>query len=79
MPQSPHLLGLHDQWLHYICTPVAVIGKLNPQELFWLNMISRESEEALLVIRDQSILVLVSPIFLSGNSFFLTYHAQDFA
>ena len=29
--------------------------------------------------RDQSILLLISPIFLSGNSFSLTYYAQDFA
>ena len=39
-----------------------------------------DKEDALVVftIRDQSILLLFSPIFLSGN-FFLTYHAQDFA
>ena len=29
--------------------------------------------------RDKSILLLISPIVLSGNPFFLTYYAQDFA
>ena len=29
--------------------------------------------------RDEPILLFISPIFLSGNSFFLTYYAQYFA
>ena len=32
------------------CTQGAVVGKLNPQGLFWLKTMSRESEAALLVI-----------------------------
>ena len=31
------------------------------------------------MIRDAPILLFFSPIFLSGNSFFLTYYAQYFA
>ena len=30
-------------------------------------------------IRDEPILLFISPIFLSGKSFFLTYYAQYFA
>ena len=36
-------------------------------------------DKLLINIRYQSILLLFSLIFLSGNSSFLTYYAQDFA
>ena len=44
----------------------------------WVTKSDYQAMLPMHMCRDKSILLLFSPIFLSGNSFLLTYYAQDF-